>query len=63
MTPAHMPGARLSPVGAVSKLITDLAEVADDGREINLDVVDSLSALTNAYAALITAQGTRTAAK
>lgn len=60
-TPAVMPGARLSPAGAVAKLITELAEAADDGQEISLDVVDSLAALTGAYAALLTAQNTRKA--
>lgn len=56
-----MPGARLSPAGALSKLIVDLSEVADDGTAIDLEVVDSLAALTTAYATLLQAQASRTA--
>ncbi|MET8532394.1 hypothetical protein ABZV67_10655 [Streptomyces sp. NPDC005065] len=62
-TPTAMPGARLTVAGTVSKLITDLADIADDGRSIDLDTVDTIAALTSAYAALVAAQHDRKAAR
>ncbi|WP_180685338.1 hypothetical protein [Streptomyces gossypiisoli] len=59
-TPANMPGAIKTPAGAVAKLITDLAEVADDGSAIDLEVVDSLAGLVTAYASLLQANANRT---
>ncbi|MFF3879041.1 hypothetical protein [Streptomyces sp. NPDC001978] len=61
--PTTMPGALRSPAGAVAKLIVDLAEVADDGKEISLDVADTIAALTQSYAALVSAQSERKATK
>lgn len=63
MSPADMPGAKLTPAGALAKLITDLADAADNGQVIDLEVIDSLAGLTTAYAALLTAQATRTATR
>ncbi|WP_392840654.1 hypothetical protein [Streptomyces sp. LN500] len=60
-TPAAMPGARPSVAGSVSKLITDLADVVDDGSAIDLDTCDTIAALTSAYAALLAAQSARKA--
>jgi hypothetical protein len=58
-----MPGAKPSVAAAVSKLITDLAEIADDGPAIDLDTCDTIAGLTSAYAALLAAQSNRKAAR
>ncbi|MGW7255899.1 hypothetical protein [Streptomyces sp. NPDC054834] len=63
ITPAAMPGARLSPAGAVAKLITELAAIADDGAAIDLDVCESVANLTTAYASLLSAQADRKASR
>ncbi|MGW1730112.1 hypothetical protein [Streptomyces sp. NPDC001999] len=63
ITPAAMPGARQSLTGALATLITDLADIADDGSAIDLDTCDTLAALTSAYASLVAAQSTRRASK
>lgn len=62
-SPSAMPGAKLTVASTVSKLITDLAAIADDGQSIDLDTVDSIAALTSAYAALVAAQHDRKAAR
>lgn len=59
MNPANMPGAKLTPAGAIARLITDLSAIADDGSAIDLDVCSAVAELTSAYAQLLTAQTRR----